>query len=260
MIVTDCSSEGFLESINFQPLLTLPASQTIGNESWGITSSFPVSPRDSRVQHMRSLWRCGGSLMTLVFIWNLFVIHSRWHSIPKVFGYCWLGKALCLTLWSASPGHRILVNKSNRFYFQRLKLQVSRLFSEQLSLGLLCSVLLFSSIWALMIVFYKRGRIVRKTSNRDATASVHPPSKAEPSRLLFITDNSCSVFLAKRAALAPWSPERLAAGQEKENEGNLAFQCFTQGSANPLSSLVLIVSGEGVLSISLESSPLKTCL
>lgn len=123
--------------------------------------------------------------MALVFIWNLFVIHSRWQSIPKVLGCCWLGKALCLTLWSASPGHRILVNKNNRFYFLRLKLQVSRLFSEQLTSGLLCSVLVFSFICVFMIVFYKHGRTVRKTSQRDTTASAHPPSKAEPLRLFF---------------------------------------------------------------------------
>lgn len=111
--------------------------------------------------------------------------HSRWQSIPKVLGCCWLGKALCLTVWSASPGHRILVNKNNRFYFLRLKLQVLRLFSEQLTSGLLCSVLVFSSIWVFMILFYKHGED-REENFKKRHNSIRPSSsKAEPSRLFF---------------------------------------------------------------------------
>lgn len=113
------------------------------------------------------------------------MIHSRWESIPRVLGRCWLGKALCLTVWSTSPGHRILVNKNNRFYFLRLKSQISRLFSEQLASGLLCSVLVFSSICVFLMVLYKheedREEDFRKRHNSICPSS----SKAGPARLLF---------------------------------------------------------------------------
>lgn len=113
------------------------------------------------------------------------MIHSRWESIPRVLGRCWPGKALCLTVWSASPGHGIFVNKNNRFYFLRLKLQVSRLFSEQLAAGLLFSVFVFSSICVFLMVPYKHEED-REEDFQKRHNSIRPSSsKAEPARLLF---------------------------------------------------------------------------